>query len=1530
MAAANRLFQHTFDGAGYPSFNVTWPGFTFQHGFAGVNPSISEPVVDGYGRGGASRVQGTILWRGKSDYSPGRSDYQASVWAIWKNAGFAGDREVRLLLRMVDARNVLECRLRSMGTGSPQLRLFKVVNGVETQLGSTYTGAPISASLLNAGITIMARVEDLADGTTRLTAYTGSDLAAAQKGTARIDYTGDLSPFRGAHTVGVGIGGVTQWGDLWVDNLEVYDLADEWNPAIGAPAVGQGWVVEIGNTLYRLSDLAALNPPIRLEYVRQAYSAGGDSGNEAAFRIDGDWRLNTVLYPGRPVRIYHDGAVRFVGEVGPGTLRCQPTEQQTWTCRDPMWLSRRVQSRADDRTPGYYFNITDRKAEEYDATQQNKTVGQVLRWLFDRHVADLRFYGAAPPIGSPYVTTELDALDAVIWNLAVRGTFLEMVLALLRYHPDVLPWVDPSTKVWHFVRITSLSDEAVRCPTDYATFDVQPDPEQSYTRIVWRGAKREDQDQVTLKLSDGSLRPAWTDAQATGEGTGKARRRRGVARVTAIGAGTGTCPGDGLIHAYIDVSADEGLLEDEFRGGICTVDGSGEISPAWIVDMTSTRVWLSYSAWSGGTPPTTPAGAQLSLVDPDAIPELSANGVGNVFLLPPAVLCPGAGGFGGAALKQGGFCGTAIVKATGDDGQTYAEQYEYAVKAMTAAQASAGFCDSLIVLADKPKPPIGLTNKLPPPGGSPPLDPCRIGSNPARSGGVEVEVQVPRVEEYAVELVEPPDVDGRPTFSGPAYSEDSALWGTLSGPAASDWGVRQTLYVDDPNLVDEATQGAGIRKAMTALLNVLGHKVFMWTLRLASPWAATGVAPWATAGAATTRFAGLAKRLTLFADDATQTGFQDSSKTNLPIFSVTWEVEENATVLRAGTVSGWLKADAQAVAQRFTTRAALKRAAELIKGVEDFRNALLAKSADRVRGSSAGPIDGCNVTVANENTRRVTNVQTDDEDKEEQVHRGAVKGLVMDSLFGGGVEAFHAGDQPDVPGLDGAAAKQAPDGPVLRPLARHDVPFHGPVAAPNGDGGAYGGVIETDRALAGGASRQLWRTGSIAFRLKADGAGNPHGATEVEWSPVGGNGVASGPWNTYRTPADLPDGLVPLGWLLAGSTQHQLLMRTAELARRLGVVEDDQRRFAEPGAVTTDHPDGVPVDLVTSLRVAGAVSDGLRLVPESFSDRGGPVWRGPMNDEGVDAGLLWRVHPRALVLARVDAVTPGTGTNGGAFDWDTSGPGGTTEYMTRGAIVHKQVDAPSLRDSKLEAQRTTVAHADDPFCLFGAGGRVLTSAGVSGAGGVLSMPPTARGTPVFTAHVKEYLQDTPAVSGRTIVAKFKWAYQASAWSAVSSGSNQTAAETDGSGTGTGQFKAPGGAIPPGLRKPFDAAIVVVRDPSAGTHTGNAVLTGIGVDVAVVEGGYLLAIAEGVDVGDALVHNHPWGSEAPSVADAVALTLTKALSEGVGVSESVGAEANAPVWESETPEVGDTLALTTTKALADGAGVGDSVVLTLNP
>ncbi len=1524
MPAAALLFRHTFDGAGYPDFNVAWPGFSFPAS-GDVNAlGRTRPVVDGHGRGLPSRTVGGVTWRAKSDNAPGRQAHRTALWAKWKNAGFAGRREVGIIVRYLDAKNCLVARLRSMGTASPELRIFKVVSGVATQLGATYSGSDISATQLNAGVEWAVRVEDLAGGDeTKVEVYVGSQTEVA-RGTLRISWTGDVGSLRGLHTSGVELHDQVYGDDVRVDNLTCYDLADEWNPSGPPPAPGAGWQVELGNTLYALDELSAMTPRIDLVRVTQGY---GQKGNSAIFRVSGDYRQTSILFPGQTVRVLHDGAIRFRGWVADGQLSADPTESQDWNCYDAQWNARLVTLLRPDKVGAWYYNVSDPEGDEYDATLAGKTIGQILKHQFEQNAALLRFYGCAPPTGYAFVSTELDLLDAEVPDVVASGQFPVMVDTLLRFmgHKFVV-WVDPEDLKWHFRDVTTLAGEDVSFTSEWVTFRVRPDRDKAYTRVEWRGTRKADADPVRLKLSDGSLRPAWTKEQEDKYGKSKRNKSRAMGKILA--AGEGVAP-DGKVRPYFNVAA--GLYDqDDFRGAVCTNnDGFARL----VVTHTSTRFWLSPPAWGGGAPPAGGTDYSLSLVDKNALAELSAQGVGRGFYYSgPAHICGYPGAASGLAIEnlwQHGFCGRALAATKGQDGSVHTEEFQYSVRVPNQFQRDAGYCDTTRRIAEKPKPSIGLVNYFPPAGGSPPTSSCVPGNSnkPSQMPLVDIEIEVPVREEDAAWFAEPPDVGERPAFRGPAFSDDPSVWDGAGEPYDDDWRCTQTYIVDDPDFVD-MEQEPGLRKAAKAILDVKSQKQYLFEVGIATPWKAAR--PDVPAAAFTSRWAGMSKRITL--SSALRTT-QFESSTDLQVFKVTWDVPGNRTVLEAGTASGWMAFEGIDISKAFSEARVLKKAARMIKDVEDFRNCMLTKPEDRIGGVPKGPIDACDVTIINEQVRRVVSVEKDDADKVRNITHQALRTWLGEELSIG-PHADNPGANIAVPGRDGLAARQAIDGPVLRSHANPDIPFQGPAVGNNGDRGRYGGQIVTDADLDGRPPREIFRRGGLAFRKREDGAAGFDGPPGLEYSAVGVNGAPTGPWTPFTSARSLPNQRAPLSMLGHGSTQHQLLEMAHELGRALGRVSDQvTQALLSPGQAGAGYTDGAPADLASILRVAGVANPWLRPVPQSFCDPGGLVFRGPLSDMGANAGLIWRVRAPEMLLMRVTNVGPGMGTNGGSYAWDTSGPGGTTEFLTSASVIHKQIDPVAIKRDTRHSADVSPTPAANPFGIVPEGMtlNVTGTGAVAGAGGVIPLPPYARGTVGLWA----LIQEKPGAglpAGTTYQVQMDHAFKSTPWGAVVAGAATNVPVADGTGQGTAVYQSPGGSVPPGLRKAAGLAVSLVYTPGGGTAPATAGITivGIGVEVAVVEGGYALLTAEGLQASENWRTSHAQSIDRLLSMDVWELEVTKTHSESPRVSESWDLELNPGIVEFDELGLGESWSLDATKQFGESIAAGEDWDLVLNP
>lgn len=1518
---ANLLLARTFDGAGYPDFDTVWPGFTFPASGAVNNALYSRPVVDGHGHGIPTRGPGGLTWRALCTANPGGPDYQADLWGRWSSPGTQGRREVGLIVRAKDVDNLLVARIRSMVGASPELRLFKIQGGVATQLGSTYTGAGLSSTTQANGMRWRVRVEDLGpdEGNQTLVSVYLAPTGASGKGTKVLEVQRDLSYLRGHYAVGVELTDQVHGTDVRVDDLEVYDLADEWNPAGPSPAPGAGWQVDLDGTLRTLDELAALEPPVHLVRVKQAY---GVKGNQAVFRVDGDHRLwdssRSVVRPGVAVRVLHDGAVRFRGTVADGALNAGPDESQLWNAWDGYWAARQVILQEDDKSGTHYFNVTDGEADEWLEDRQGMKLGQVFTWLLDRYAPQLRELGAAPANGTtPYVQAEADLLQAEIPDLALSGTLVQAVETLLRLvaHRYQL-WWDPEDLVWHLRDVTSTALETLECTAEWLTFKVRPDRDKSHSHVVWMGQRREDDDDLVLSTRDGSLKPVWTQEQESKYGKDKRNKSTLVAKILA--SGMSTAP-DGQLRMYADVKA--GLMDtDDFRGAVVSVSGYGF---SWFcVNNTGTRVWFS-PPYLGGSPPLALGSTLvLNLVSSEAAAHLSAQGVGRGYtLLPPAQICGNAASKDAAlgyGFKLRGFCGEARAYTENEDGSLgWEEHYKYHLHVPTRAQMDAGWCEPAAVLSEPPKPSVGLVNFLPPKGSLPEL--CQPNA-PATFKSVHLELRVPRVK------------DDVPYFRYPAEGHE--------GCAADKWGCEQPYIVNDPEFTS-LDQQPGLELAAADILAVKGGCAFLGEFQLATPWHVT--TPEHPTRAATSRFAGLAKRVKVTSTERLPTGgtgmLGDGDAHML--YGVTWEVEANTTKLEAGTAAGWLEASGQDIARTYEQARLLRKVAKAVNQVSEYMRRSLEKLSSQIGGVQKGPVAACDVVTTNEQTKRVVDIKQDDEDKVRGITHGAMRD-VLDQALASGPEANHPGNPVQVPGRSGAGTELPLPGhaglvgQALNPL----VPFQGPPPIKGGDLGKYGGPLVTDRAQEGRPPREVMRRAGYVWRKREDGDGNPDGGPGMEVATTDAHGNATGGWVPFFTPKDLPGGgpfnlpagRVPLSRALGQqSTGHQLLQRSQHLARRLSILQDEvTEALLHPGDTSTGGT-VAPADLADNLLAEGMLP--FRVVPSSRSDPGGLVWEGPMREGGANAGLFWRVVPRTGVLARVTDVGAGGGANGGSWAYDTSGPGGATEVLLHGELIHKQVHLGA--DWEMDTTRAApgsmsgVAEPGHPFGLT-AHLRQFNDLAVSGWGFTVDMPSGVRGTPMFYATVQEDpLGGMPP--GLTYAFQIDWAYKASPWGAVGAGTAQAGVTTDGGGTGTGQFKQPGGSVPPGLRR---VSASVVHTPGGGTAPPTPGvfpnLAGGAVEVARTESGWLLLFSDGAELADLWEASDLAWVDQPVLADAWHVEVEAPwLSHELDLLDTWYLVPNPPLELYETLGMADAWRFNIVE-LAEPCSIGDTWYLELNP
>lgn len=1447
MSAAVRLYRHTFDGADTPGSVGPWPGFEFplekgpglinpqsgaQSGLtAPVSPWVNEPfipTIDGQGHGQAAFGFASSTWLLRSESRPGQSDYKADLWARWKSSGRTTyEASVGLVARFLDNSNYLIARIVNKASGTPELRLWKVIAGTPTQLGTTYTGSAISAAALANGVRWRLRVKDNADGTTTVSVYTAPK-GANGNGTSRITYTGAIPTLRGAYGTGVEIQGATQ-DQVVVDDHECYDLSDEGTADAGD---GTGWVIEIDGTRYAASALGTHTPKVLDVEVTQSLGA---SAAQMTIRAHGDWCLQTGLRPGLLVKAFHDGALRFTGKIVSGQGQFSGAESQTWTAQNAMWAAGLVDLTEDDGSATLYFNVEDESADYYSDERQDMEIGEVAAFLFARERERLLFHGAIPSDADPFDQAELDAMTAVIPGLALSGSFQAAILQLVSKMRKYQPIVDEETGTWHFRDITNPDGEAIECTAEHVRPTVTMDSTKAVTAWEAVGSRKEAEDTDLAMNVPGhanSLEPMWTAAQEENvDGSKKLDRE-----VSGVIAGAGAETFRGTTRIYFTLAASYGLTEDEWRGAWATCGAKS----LFVVGNTTTKVYLAAATWSPDPTPSSGDAFSLSLLDERAAAYLSSKGVGRAFRAfgIPQICGVAAPGLYTNGVQAGAACGTArIGQLDPDTGVTSWEEVDFNVYMPSGPAISAGFCDPTVMLSRPPLRPIGLINRLGPmPGGSPPLPQC---ANPA--------VQMPQTQ---IKL-------GLKTLGDLPRVRRPAADDTYEGRAYDAWGTARLGRIQIPDFT-RADQADGIAEALQSILDVTGDKPILLDAELSTPWKAHPNFPQNPTGYPTSQWAGLTKRVLLKSRKRT-TGLEGDG-VNLVVYAVTWSLLKGTTTLKCGTAAGWLNLDAAAIAQTFLDKAEHNKLRQQVASLGTKVACVVGQSESTVGAQPSGPVCGDNVEVIDTVRRTVTDVSTDDEHKKSGIQH-ALLAQEFAGQAAGLLPATFPGVDPAMPGYDGASAKTFTEagGAIARTLPRTFLP--GPIDSPGGDRSPYGGPRVTDRTLAGAPPAILATFPWGAVRKAPDASGDSAGGEAREWSPIDAQGVPTGSWAPLTSLLDLGGAGLPLRHVAPGSYPAQLAAREDGILDRLGIRTDADGRVLTPGTVTADYADGVPADLLTATLAVAAAGGHLALIPETVGETSGPVFHGPVGANGVDAGLDWMVLPPGRGLVLVTETTPGSGFNGSRWEVDTSGPGSAMTLLTDSAIVHKQIDANDLAADASGAitDAATSEGVDSPHAWStGQSGMTLPGGGVkvSGAGGVRSMPVGSVGDIAVTAHVREVPTGAPEAANRTASILLSYSVKASAWTAVASTASQTIPVADGAGEGmaVAVFKVPGGAVPAGLRVPFDLSLSIQRSAGLGTMTLGLTVSGIGVDVAVATRSYLHRCPGSVGVGGTIAGN----------------------------------------------------------------------------
>jgi hypothetical protein len=131
------------------------------------------------------------------------------------------------------------------------------------------------------------------------------------------------------------------------------------------------------------------------------------------------------------------------------------------------------------------FNQED-GTEFYKADRSNKTVGEVLLYLYQQHTAAMREKKAGPASGLVY-SGSFAALDAVVPNLTVSGTLLQAEETLLALMPEYAINVDPDTRQRSVIKRSTATTRQVKTSECHALPSLSRDLTRNRTAIIIYG-----------------------------------------------------------------------------------------------------------------------------------------------------------------------------------------------------------------------------------------------------------------------------------------------------------------------------------------------------------------------------------------------------------------------------------------------------------------------------------------------------------------------------------------------------------------------------------------------------------------------------------------------------------------------------------------------------------------------------------------------------------------------------------------------------------------------------------------------------------------------------------------------------------------------------------------------------------------------------------------------------------------------------------------------------------------------------------
>lgn len=484
------------------------------------------------------------------DTLPGQANYRAIARFQFNNP-VSASKIFRLFARYQSGD--LNCYYVQVDTNfnDPQIKLFSMVDGTPTQIGSTFApGAGAIPADTDRTVEIQVDGDQVSVFWNGNTDIENPDISAQDESVYVHGTVGIGSEFCGAT-------------DIIISNLEVNEPRRANEPS------SQGTLLKVDDVDYDVDEMKRLH--ISIESLKKSIVAID------VLEIKQKYPFTSPLFrPEQTVQLFVDiatvrtrvfhGKMRVVPQPGEGGAEevsymayGYRANWQYISVEQPSTLSSEI---VWNGFPGDPAN-GEPADDDFDMEFSALSVGAYLKYWLDYYKDTIYFYyGADPRALLPYVQTDLDAMTNLPTKTTIRGTLDTHIMQALSFERNTVPVMDYQAGRVRFRDLDSLTTMEISAASKrIVSNDIGLDTSKVFTAARAKGVTRE-LVQAEVDTETGELEPAWDDGLEPFWDRDKAKRTTAAFIVVSVSVGTGP---DGRDEIVVSSDGDE-TFQDEWKG----------------------------------------------------------------------------------------------------------------------------------------------------------------------------------------------------------------------------------------------------------------------------------------------------------------------------------------------------------------------------------------------------------------------------------------------------------------------------------------------------------------------------------------------------------------------------------------------------------------------------------------------------------------------------------------------------------------------------------------------------------------------------------------------------------------------------------------------------------------------------------------------------------------------------------------------------------------------------------------------------